>query len=45
MGTHLHQDCNAMGDAAKTSACIPSTSAQNAIHSLLILHIIPSRQI
>jgi len=34
-----------MGDAAKTTPRVPSTSAQNAILSLLIIHIIPSRQI
>jgi len=34
-----------MGDAAKISSHIPSTWAQNAILSLLIIHIIPSRQI
>jgi len=34
-----------MGDAAKTSPRAPSSSAQNAILSLLIIHIIPSRQI
>jgi len=34
-----------MSDAAKISACIPSTRAQNAILSLLIIHLIPSRQI
>jgi len=35
----------AMGDAAKISPHVPSTCAQNAILSLLIIHIIPSRQI
>jgi hypothetical protein len=34
-----------MGDAAKISPPIPSNRAQNAILSLLIIHIIPSRQI
>jgi len=34
-----------MGNAAKISPCVPSTSTQNAILSLLIIHIIPSRQI
>jgi len=34
-----------MGDAAKISPYIPSTCAPNAILSLLIIHIIPSRQI
>jgi len=34
-----------MGDAAKISPRIPSTCAQNAILSLLIIHIIPSGQI
>ena len=33
-----------MGDAAKISPRVPSTCAQNAILSLLIIHIIPSRQ-
>ena len=41
----LHRNCNAMGDIAKISPRIPSTSAQNAILSLLIIHIDPSRQI
>ena len=45
LGTRLHQDCNAMGDTAKTSPRVPSTCAQNAILSLLIIHIIPTRQI
>jgi hypothetical protein len=34
-----------MGDAANISPSIPSTFAQNAILSLLIIHKIPSRQI
>jgi len=34
LGTRLHQDCNAMGDTAKTSPRVPSTCAQNAILSL-----------
>jgi len=37
LGTHLHWDCNAMGDTAKISRCIPSTSMQNALLSLLII--------
>jgi len=45
LGTRLHRDCNAMGDAAKTTPPVPSTCTQNAILSLLIIHIIPSRQI
>ena len=45
LGTRLHRDCNAMGDTAKTSPRIPSTCAQNAILSLLIIDFIPSRQI
>src|SRR5258705_5400808 len=45
LGTRLHRDCNAMGDAAKISPRVPSTCAQNAILSVLIIHIIPSRQI
>jgi len=45
LGMRLHRDCNAMGDTAKISPRVPSTCAQNAILSLLIIHIIPSRQI
>jgi len=45
LGTRLHRDCNAMGDAAKISPHVPSTRAQYAILSVLIIHIIPSRQI
>jgi len=37
LGTRLNRDCNAMGDAAKISPHVPSTCAQNAILSLLIL--------
>ena len=44
-GTHLHRDCNAMNDPAKTSPRIPSSCAQNAILSSLNIHIIPSHQI
>jgi len=45
LGTRVQRDCNAMGDTAKTSPRVPSTCAHNAIHPLLIIHIIPSRQI
>jgi hypothetical protein len=45
LGTRLHRHCNAMGDAARTTPRVPSTTAQNAFLSLLIIHIIPSRQI
>ena len=34
-----------MGDAAKISPRVPSTCVQNVIVSLLIIYIIPSRQI
>jgi hypothetical protein len=34
-----------MGEAAKTTPRVPSTCTQNAILSLLIIHIIRSRQI
>jgi len=34
-----------MGDAVKTTPRVPSTCVQNAILFLLIIHIIPSRQI
>ena len=45
LGTRLHRDCNAMGDTANISPLVPSTSAQNAILFLIIIHIIPSHQI
>jgi len=44
-GTRLHWDCNAMGDAVKISPRVPSSYAHNAILSLPVIHIIPSRQI
>jgi hypothetical protein len=34
-----------MGDTVKISHCVPSPCAQHAILSLLIIHIIASRQI
>jgi len=37
LGTCLHRDFNAMGDAKKISPRVPSTCAQNAILSLLII--------
>jgi len=45
LGTPWHWDCNAMGNVAKISPRVPSTCAQNALLSLLIIHIIPSWQI
>jgi len=46
LGTRLNRDCNAMGDGSeKTTPPFPSTCAQNAIIPLLIIHLIPSRQI
>ena len=45
LGTHFHRNCNGIGDIAKISPCVSSSCAQNAIPSLLIIHIIPSRQI
>ena len=45
LGTCLHLDCNAMGDAAKTTPCIPSTTAEHALLSLLIIQIFPPHQI
>jgi hypothetical protein len=45
LGLHWHPDCNVMGDAAQTSPYVPSTCAQYAIVSLIIIAIIPSRQI
>jgi hypothetical protein len=44
-GTHLHWDYNAIGDVAQNSPHDPFTCRQNAILSLLIIHIVPSRQI
>jgi hypothetical protein len=37
LGTHLHRDCNAIGDAAIITPRISSTCAQNAILSVLII--------
>ena len=45
LGMCLDPHCNAMGDAAKSSPFVPSICAQNAILSLLIIHIIQSHQI
>jgi hypothetical protein len=45
LGTRVHQDWNVMGDGAKISPRVPYTCAQNAIPSLLIIHINRSRQI
>jgi hypothetical protein len=45
LGTPMHLDCYATGDVAKISPHVPSTCAQNAIFSLLIIHSIQSRQI
>jgi hypothetical protein len=42
LGTRLHRDCNAMGDAAKTSPHVPSTWVQNAILALQSVHSIPN---
>jgi hypothetical protein len=45
LGTRLHRDCNAMFDVAGISPRVPSTCAQNAILSLLIMRIIRRRHI
>jgi len=45
LGIRLHRDCNTIGNTVKISSHVPSTSAQNAILSFLIVHIILSRQI
>ena len=45
LGTRLHRDCNAIGDTVITSPRVPSTRVQNAILSLLIIHIIRRRLI
>jgi len=45
LGMRVHRGGNAMGDTAKTSTCVSSTSAHNAILSLLMIPIIPCRQI
>jgi hypothetical protein len=44
LGTHLRRDCNAMGDAVNISPHITSICTKNAIRSLIIIHIIASRQ-
>jgi len=41
----LHRHCNMIGDTARISPRVPSTCAQHAILSILIIHIIPSCQI
>ena len=41
----LHQDRNALADVVKISPHIPSTGTQNAILSLIIIHVISSSQI
>ena len=43
LGMRLHRDCNVMAEVAKISPRVPSTSAQSANLSLLIISIIPSR--
>ena len=43
--TPLNHSCYVMGDIGKISPRIPSTSAQNSILSVLVIHIIPRRQI
>ena len=45
LGTCLHRNCNAIGDALKATPSVPSTCLQNAILSLLIVHNIPSHQV
>jgi len=45
LGTRMDLECTVRGDVAKISPRVPSTCAQNAILSLLIIHIIPTRQI
>jgi hypothetical protein len=45
LGMLFHHDCNVMGDAAITSPRVPSICTQNAILSVLMIPIIPSRQI
>jgi len=37
LSTRLYRECNVMGDAAKISPRVPSSCAQNAILSLLII--------
>ena len=37
LGTCVHRDCDAMGDAAKISPRLPSTCVQNAIVSVPII--------
>ena len=45
LGTRLHRDSTAMGDAAQISPHVPSTCVQNAIVSSLNVHIITSLHI
>ena len=43
-GTHLHRDCNAMGDAAKISPCVPSTFSSRSVRSRWEDTIVPSSE-
>jgi hypothetical protein len=45
LSLQIIQDCKEMSDAAKISPPVSSTCTQNAILCILIIHIIPSRQI
>ena len=45
LGISLQQDYNANSDVVKISPRVPSTCTQNAILSLLVIHIVQSRQI
>jgi len=44
LGTGLHRDCNATGDAAKISPCVPSTLSSRSIERRWEDMILPSRE-
>jgi len=44
LGTRLHRDCNAMGDAAKISPCVPSTFSSRSIGRRWEDMILPGRE-
>jgi len=44
LGTHLHQDCNAMGDAAEISPSVPSTLSSRSVGGRWEDMILPGRE-
>ena len=44
LGTHLHRDCNAMGDAVKISPRVPSTLSSRSVWRTWDHMILPGRE-